>query len=392
MDTVRIAIIGVGNIGSHHAKNISDGKVEGLCLVALCDSCPLVQERLGEQYPEIPIYTDCEEVFAKEKLDSVLIATPHYFHPDIAINAFNAGLHVLTEKPAGVYTKQVMEMNQVAEDSGKIFGIMFNQRTNMLFAKAREIIKSGELGIPKRLVWIVTNWYRTQFYYDSGGWRGSYGGEGGGVLINQAPHNLDLLQWIFGMPETVTAFLGIGRYHNINVEDEANIFMTYESGATATFMTSTGEPCGTNRLEITADKGKMVLEDGKLKIWRLAESEREFCFSEKTEFYQSKSEYEEILQTGEDTAHIGIIQNFTNAILYGEPLLAPGDEGISSLMISNAAYLSHWKGETVTLPFDEDEFYHILKSKSNDYATAESKMELSKNTTNDASTRWQVRW
>ncbi len=222
-------------------------------------------------------FTNAGEMLDSGLVDAVLIALPHYDHPVYAQkNVFERKIHVLTEKPSGVFARQVREMNEAADRSGVKFGIMFNQRTNPIYIKAREIVKSGLLGEPKRLVWIITNWYRTQAYYDSGTWRASWNGEGGGVLLNQAPHNLDLWQWIFGMPKRVRAFCSVGKYHNINVEDDVTIYGEYDNGATATFITTTGEAPGTNRLEISGDCGKIIIEDGRLKWWRLSVPERAF--------------------------------------------------------------------------------------------------------------------
>jgi predicted dehydrogenase len=267
---------------------------------------------------------------------------------------------------------------------------MFNQRTNPLFRKAREIVKSGALGSLKRSVWIITNWYRSQSYYDSGDWRATWSGEGGGVLLNQAPHNLDLWQWICGMPTEITAACDIAKYHSIEVEDDVTLFARYENGATGVFITSTGEYPGTNRLEISGELGKIVLENGKLKWWRLKCSEREVCFSAASNSPSIETEYEEFELSATETGHCLILRNFANAILFGEELLAPGTDGIFELSISNAAYLSSKKKSAVSLPIDGNEFDKLLselcchsKSKQNDN-------EIEKN--ENYSSRWKVNW
>ena len=243
-------------------------------------------------------------------------------------------------------------MNEAASKSGVKFGIMFNQRTNPLYAKARQIVQSGQLGQTKRLVWIITNWYRTQAYYDSGSWRATWGGEGGGVLLNQAPHNLDLWQWIFGMPKRVRAFCNFGKYHKIDVEDDVTIFGEYENGATATFITTTGEAPGTNRLEISGDRGKLVIEDGKLKWWKLSEPEREFCFTSKEGFYNPPTHYEEFCDEIPE-GHPQVLEAFAKSILTDSEMVARGEEGLNSLSISNAAYISAWTDDWAELPTDE---------------------------------------
>ena len=393
MDTVRIGVVGIGNMGSAHAKNIHSGKVEHLHLAAICDIDPKKQEWARENLPGVVIFSDYNEMFKSGLIDAAIVATPHYLHPPIATAALDAGLHVLSEKPAGVFTNQLTEYYEKAKASGKVFGIMFNQRTNPLFQKAREIVQSGELGVRKRLVWIITNWYRNQVYYDSGTWRATWNGEGGGVLLNQAPHNLDLWQWIFGMPKTVRGFCTCGKYHNIEVEDDATIYAEYEDGATATFITTTGDYPGTNRLEITGDRGKIVLENGKLTFWKLPVPEREFCFD--PEGKKPTPEVIEYVPETKETAHIGILQNFTNNILFGEPLLAPGYDGINELTISNAAYLSSWTDSKVTLPIDADKFEELLKEKVKKSIEEQGQKEFTGDISATAGTlidRWSVNW
>lgn len=391
MDKVKVGVIGFGNMGSTHAKHIYGGNIEGMQLVAVCDNDAEKLEKAGSVLPDVKLYSNYEELLKDKEIDAVIIATPHYFHCPIAIAAFKAEKHVLTEKPAGVYTEQILEMNEAAKASGKVFCVMFNQRTNQLFKKAREIVQSGELGELKRIVWIITNWYRTQHYYDSGDWRATWKGEGGGVLINQAPHNLDLMQWICGMPKKVRGFCAEAKYHNIEVEDEANIYAEYENGATACFLTSTGEFPGTNRLEISGDRGKIVIEEGKLKFTKLLVSEREFCFSNSESFARIPSETVVIEQTEKEKAHSGILQNFANCILKGEPLLSPGYEGINEVAIHNAAYLSSWTDKWVELPLDPAVYKAELMKKCAESEIG-AKTAKKHNHNMEYNERWSVRW
>ena len=363
MDQVRFGIIGLGNMGSDHVGWIAGGKVARAELTAICD---LKQDRLEAAQkvcPSAAAYTYYHELLNSGKVDVVLIATPHYLHPVIAKEAFAAGLNVLSEKPAGVYTKAVREMNRAAKESGKLFGIMYNQRTNPLYQKARQLVQSGELGELKRSVWIITDWYRSQASYNSGGWRATWAGEGGGVLLNQCPHNLDLWQWITGMPSRVRASCYVGKYHNIEVEDDVTIYAEYPNGATGSFITTTGECPGTNRLEISGDRGKLVIENNKLTFWRLDVPERKFCFETDKIFGTPKAEVEEFPLEGEIPMHVGILNNYVEALLDGTPLLAPGEEGINGLTISNAAYLSSWENRWVDLPLDEDRYYELLSQR-----------------------------
>lgn len=299
---------------------------------------------------------------SSQTMDAVLIATPHYSHSELAIKAFANGLHVLVEKPAGVFTKQVREMNEAAAKSGKVFGIMYNQRSNPLYQKLRELIVSGELGEIKRVNWIITDWYRSQSYYDSGSWRATWEQEGGGVLINQSPHNIDLLIWTIGMmPSRVRAFCHFGKHRNIEVEDDVTAYMEFANGATGVFITTVGDTPGTNRYEVTGDRGKIVIEDGKLTFWRLRVPESQFNREYKGGFGQPEFWKCEIPVKEEANQHKSITQNFTDAILKGTPLLAPGEEGIQGLTLSNAMHLSTWTDHWVELPINEDLYYEKLQ-------------------------------
>jgi len=392
MKAIRIGIIGVGNMGSAHANCIGNGEIDGMVLAAVCDIDPKRTDKYIESGSEIAVFQNYEELLQSKVIDAVLIAVPHRLHATIAIEALQAGIHVLTEKPVDIRVSQAERLNETAEKSGKVFGIMFNQRTNPLFQKAREIVQSGQLGELKRSVWIVTNWYRAQRYYDSGDWRATWAGEGGGVLMNQAPHNLDLWQWICGMPVSVTGYCDVAKYHKIEVEDDATVLVRYANGATGTFITSTGEYPGTNRLEISGDLGKLVLENGVLKHWKLETSEREICCTSEKGMPKPEYEYSEVIQEGKEPAHKGILQNFANAILYGEELLAPGVEGIRELMISNAAYLSSWKeNKEIVLPFDAAEYDALLAEKQARSVWRDERVQEARESTGYKE-RWQVNW
>lgn len=390
MQKIRLGIIGMGNMGSGHLQNVLDGLCPSVTVTAVSDINPEKLEQVKTKDPSIALFTDTLEMLDSGLIDAALIAVPHYDHPTYAIECFQRNIHVLIEKPAGVYTRQVRIMNEEAEKANVKFGIMFNQRTNPLFAKAREIVQSGALGAPKRLVWIITNWYRTQAYYDSGSWRASWTGEGGGVLLNQAPHNLDLWQWIFGMPKKIRAFCSFGKYHNIDVEDDVTIYGEYENGATAVFITTTGETPGTNRLEITGDLGKLALEEEKLKWWKLAAPEREFCFTVSEGFYVPETTYEEFTQEA-PAGHPIILENFAKSILEDAPMIAPGIEGINSLALSNAAYISSWINDFVELPTDEALFEDHLLRLCREEKLKQKNLKAS-DIHEDLQNRWKVRW
>lgn len=372
MDQVRYGVIGIGNMGSGHVQDLFAERVPHAVLTAVCD---IKQERLDWARSvcgdKVAYFADSHELITSGLVDAIIIATPHYYHPIIGIDAFENGLNVLSEKPIGVYTKKVQEFMEVAKKSGKAFGIMYNQRTDHYYQKMREMVKNGAIGEPKRCLWIITNWYRTQAYYNSGGWRATWSGEGGGVLMNQCPHNIDLWQWIFGMPSAIYATCDYGKYHDIEVEDDVTAIAKYPNGATGMFVTSTGEFPGTNRLEITGSKGKLVYEDGKLMFTENEIDEREFTYGSTAGFASIPCKtYEIEIPEGHGEQHNGIRKNFTNHILYGEELLAPGYEGINGLSIANAMVLSSEKGKWVELPNDGEEFWAMLQEK---IATSKSK-------------------
>ena len=392
MSMIRAAVIGIGNMGTAHANTLYQGKVNGMQLAAVCDSNA---KRLGEcetLFPGVARFASAEELASSGVADAVIVAVPHPMHAKIGMLCLQHGLHTLVEKPIDVSLSQAQKLCETAKASGKIFALMLNQRTNPLFRKAREIVHGGELGELKRSVWIITNWYRTQHYYDSGDWRATWAGEGGGVLLNQAPHNLDLWQWICGMPVSVTAFCDIAKYHHIEVEDDATILTRYANGATGCFITTTGEFPGTNRLEISGTKGKLVLEDGKIKWWKLKIPEDVVRFESDVNFAKIDMDYEELVPEGIETAHLGVLQNYADAINTGAELLSPGYDGVYELTISNAAYLSSWQGNIpVALPLDTALFDRLLKEHAD--ASAYVPGELShKAADGKYSERWQVRW
>lgn len=388
MDCLKVGIIGIGNMGSTHAASIAAGKIRGMKLCSVCDTD---ENKLNvfDTLPNIAKFSDYRSLIDSGIANSIIIATPHYFHPGIAIYALQRGLNVLTEKPAGVRLSDVIRMNEAAKKSTGVFGIMWNQRTNPLFLEAKKIIDDGLLGIPKRLVWLITNWYRTESYYNSASWRATWSGEGGGVLINQAPHNIDIWQWLFGMPKYIRAECFEGKYHDIEVEDDAVIFAEYENGATAQFITSTGEYPGTNRLEITGDRGRILLEGGKLYFTRLFEDERSYCRSAEEGAVPIKTSTFDFSFGDTGSGHNAILQNFAEAVLDGKPLIAPGTDGINEITITNAAYLSSWTGRKIEIPFDYSEFDSLLSDK---IAHSRKKNVTASKSAVDHSERWQVNW
>ena len=369
MKKVKMGIIGCGNMGRTHADSIKAGKIPNMELCAVCDIDERKLEKVSDTYPDVAVFNDVEEMYNSGLIDSVLIAVPHYDHAKYAIMGFDYGLNVLVEKPAGVYTSQVKEMNDAAAKSDKVFGIMYNMRTNPAYRRLKKLVEDGELGHIKRITWIITTWYRPQPYHDSSAWRSTWKGEGGGTLINQNPHQIDLWQWMFGMPDRVYARASYGKFYDIEVEDEVVAMLDYDNGTIGQYITSTGEFPGTNRLEIACDMGRVIVEDngegGKIVFDRNVISEREYNAATKVAFGGPECWKCEIpVDNSSYEQHIGILKNFANAILNGEELIAPGEDGIKGLTISNAIHLSSWTGEEVkTKEFPDDKFYNLLKEK-----------------------------
>ncbi|MCI9257934.1 Gfo/Idh/MocA family protein [Acutalibacter sp.] len=360
MEKVKLGVIGLGNMGSGHTQNILAGKTPEITLAAVADRREARRAWAQDNLPGVPLFTEGSQLIRSGLCDAVLIATPHYQHPTLAQDAFSQDLHVMCEKPAGVYTKAVREMNAAADQSGKVFAMMFNQRTNCLYRKMRQMVQEGQLGQLKRVNWIITDWYRTQIYYDSGDWRATWSGEGGGVLLNQCPHQLDLLQWICGLPQRVQAFCHEGKWHDIEVEDDVTAYLEFPGGATGVFVTTTGDAPGTNRFEVTGTLGKLVCEDGALRFWRLAQDERDFCRTSQEGFQKPDCQEVPIETDGENPQHVGVLNAFAANILRGEPLVADGREGIGGLTLSNAMHLSSWLQKPVDIPFDEELFLQEL--------------------------------
>lgn len=359
MKKVRYGIIGLGNQGSYYLTGLFDkGLVADAEVTAICDINPAKIEHAKAclKNTRAACFADYAALLDSGLCDAVLVETPHYLHPEIVVAALRRGVHALCDKPAGVYTKQVREMNEAAAESGALFAMMFNQRTNCVYRKMREMIAEGKLGALQRVSWTITNWFRTQTYYDSGSWRATWDGEGGGVLINQCPHQLDLVSWIVGeLPVAVHGFCGYGRWHDVEVEDEVTAFFRYASGATGTFVTTTGEAPGANRLEISGTRGKLLCEENQLYFYENCEDSAEFIRKSKAGFEAPACRKIAVETDGQNPQHLGIIRNFTAAILGGEPLFVAGPEGIRGVELMNAIELSGWRGgEEVTLPVDEE--------------------------------------
>jgi predicted dehydrogenase len=347
MRKIRMGIVGLGIMGRRYYTMLR--ALAGVEVTALC-------VRHLDTIDDLPgaKFADYRELFASRQIDAVIIATPHYSHPQVAIEALHHGIHVLVDKPLAVHVADGRRMLAAHCDKALRFGVMFQERSRPLYVTIKAMIQGGVLGEIRRVHWIVTDWFRSQAYYQSSSWRATWKGEGGGLLINQCPHNLDLLQWFVGLPVRVTAHIALGKYHSIEVEDEVNAFLEYHSGATGVFIASTGEAPGTNRLEIAGEKGKLVLEQGKLTLFENAIETSVFSRTTPDLFARPPYQAREIAVDGAGEGHAGVLKNFRDAILDGVPLLAPAEEALASLELGNAMLLSGLLQRPVDMPLDAE--------------------------------------
>ncbi len=359
--SVRLAIVGLGNMGSSHCKLVQS--IHGLELVAACDIDPDRLTKITERY-DIAGFSNHKDLLKSKRCDAVLIATPHYDHTTIGIAALQAGYHVMVEKPVSVHKADAQKLIAAHTNKDQVFAAMFNQRTNPGYQLIKNMIENGELGSVRRVQWTITDWFRSQAYYDSGGWRATWAGEGGGVLLNQCPHQLDLLQWLFGMPVLLRSFCHLGKTHNIEVEDEVTTYLEYENGVTGVFITTTGEAPGINRLEIAAENGQLIYvpTDEVIRFSRNAIPVSQ-AIRENPGFTRPDLTERVLTVDGTGGQHRAVLENFAAAILTGSPLLAPAKEGINSVELANAMLLSGWTGKTIELPINARHYANQLKKR-----------------------------
>jgi len=359
LKNIRLGIIGIGNMGSAHSRMVSEGKVPGMELAAIADVLP----EKAEMFPEATYFSSGKELIESGKVDAVIIATPHYDHTTLGIAALNAGLHVLVEKPISVHKADCEKLIAAHTDKNLVFAAMFNQRTDPRYVKLKKMIDAGEFGKINRVQWTITDWFRTEHYYASGGWRATWKGEGGGVLLNQCPHQLDLWQWLFGVPSSVRAHIEIGRFHDIEVEDDVTAYMRYDNGMSGVFITTTGEAPGTNRLEIASERGRIIVEGQTIRWTRNEQETTAFSATTDKGFATPERWNIEIPFNDNGEQHLGIMKNFANTILKGEKLIAPAAEGIHSVELAGAMIYSGTNDCTVHMPLDAAAYESMLMDK-----------------------------
>ncbi len=349
MTSVRIGIIGMGNIGKHHATYLLEGKVPRAQLTAVCSTSP---DKLADYATKgVKVFGDALELIRSKTVDAVIIATPHYQHTTLGIAAFEAGLHVMVEKPISAHKADAERLIAAHQKNPQLqFAGMFQLRVEPRYEKIRALIRKGDLGEIVRVNWVNTDWFRGEAYYTSSAWRATWKGEGGGVLLNQCLHNLDVLQWLLGMPARVRGFCQLGRFHQIEVEDNVTAYLEWPNRATGVFVSSTGEAPGANRFEIVGTRGTLILEHGKLHFTRNAADMIEFSRTAKSGFTKPDATTEEIPFAKAANQHASLMQNYIAAIFDGAPLIAPGADGLNSVELANAMVYSSLQNETVELP------------------------------------------
>lgn len=357
-ETVRLGVIGLGNIAKQHIDNVRSGQVADCEIAALCSRSP---SELATEI-DVPHFTDYRELIASGHCDAVLVATPTFSHFDIGAAALEAGLHVMMEKPIGMSVKEGEDLLALQPD-GQIFALMLNQRTDPLFVTMRDLIEQGTLGEICRTQWTMTNWFRPEIYFQVSDWRATWRGEGGGLLVNQCIHNLDIFQWLCGMPRSVRAFCRFGRYHDIEVEDEATAYFEYDNGASGVFIGSTGEAPGVNRLDIVGDKGALKFDGERLLLSENEQATSQFSRETRDMFGLPESSVSEITPDRAGNQHAAVLGNFTSAILDNERLIAPAVEGINSLALANSMLLSTWENEAIALPLDKNRYQEALEQR-----------------------------
>ena len=352
---LRLGIVGLGNIARQHLDTVRAGAVPGCAVAALCS-----RTAPGEAASGLPHFTDYRALVDSGLCDAVLVASPTYTHREVGEYALRAGLHVLMEKPLGLSVREGEHLLAQAVP-GQVFGLMLNQRADPLFGRMREIIAAGELGPLVRVQWTMTHWFRPDIYYQASDWRATWRGEGGGLLLNQCIHNLDILQWLCGMPRRIRAFCHFGKFHDIEVEDEATAYMEFDRGLTGMFVGSTGEAPGSNRLEIVGDRGGLCFDGERLLMSRNAPGAAQYSRETKDMFGMPATSVEDITPARTMNQHARVLGNFVEAIVDGTPLIATAEEGLDALALANGMLLSTWQGRAIDLPLDSDAYQALLE-------------------------------
>ncbi len=373
MKKVRYGIIGVGVQGKKYADLIQSGKMENSVLTALCTTSEEKKTKLEDEYQDVSVFLDYKDMIKSKEVDAIITTCPSQYHTEIARNALVMGVSVLNEKPAGINSRQVSNLNAIYKrfksKNNVSYGLVFNQRTNTIYQEIKKIIETKQLGDFRRINWIQNSWYRPKEYYESGFWRAKYSQEGGGLIINQAQHTLDLFYYMVGLPKKVFAKTLLGYQRDITTDSDVSVIFEYENGATGNYVSCTHDMMGTDRLEIDLSGGKIIVENEQCTIYTFFKDEKEVNLT------YSNAEYKNIenifidkkiitnQNNAPDKQYLMIIENFSNNILNGEPLIADGLDSGFSVQMSDAINLSNYYGKELTIPVDEDDYLKFLAGK-----------------------------
>ena len=364
-DHIRFGVIGVGVMGGMHADILTNDDDPRFSLAAIADIDTAKARKVGAK-ADVPWFATGEEMIASGLCDAVIVATPHYWHAPLTIRAARTGLHVMCEKPLSSTVGHARAMITECKKRKVKLGVMLHQRARADMTTVKKLIDSGAIGEVFRAQLICSNWFRTQAYYDSGAWRGTWDGEGGGVLINQAPHHLDLYQWIAGMPKKVLGLIST-RCHKIEVEDCANFLLDYEDGKVGYIYTTTAEEPGYEEFMICGDKGTIVIGDEGVKLGKLAMPVSQHIFASGDAGAggaEQGIEWTTVEPEGPSGGHIDVTRGFVEWILTGKKPFdfADGKQALNELELSNAMHLAGYRNKVVALPVDAAEMERLMSS------------------------------
>jgi predicted dehydrogenase len=351
-----MGIIGLGAMGKSHAEIAAT--TEEMCLKAVCDSDPSVAKSIAEK-TGARAFRNAADLIGSCMVDAVIVAVPHPFHARLAISALEAGLGVLCEKPMAVTVMEADRMLEAAQRTKAPLSIMFQHRSNGIFQTAKRIIDEGRLGTLYRTC-LISTCFRSQAYYDSASWRATWAGEGGGVTINQAPHDLDMFTWLGGLPGLVRA-RSATRRHDIECEDEVSAILEYPSGAEGYLHFSTNEVPGQNLMEFRGETGRLIIEGGKIRLETSRQGIQEFNDQTRDMWGCPAFAPEDVDPDPTPSSHARIITNFVRHMLKGEPLLMPPEEGLRSMEMINALILGGRTGEPVSIPVDRTRYERFME-------------------------------
>ena len=383
------AVIGVGRMGTVHAMNLYFRRVRGARLYAVCDTDPAALAKAAKRFPRAKRFSDVGSLLSDGKVEAVVIATPHYAHADIAVACLEKGVHVLVEKPLSVTAADARRVIDASKRNPKtVAAVMLNQRTNPLYKRARRLVRSGKLGEIQRAQFVVTGWYRSQAYYNQGGWRASICGEGGGTLINQCVHQLDIMQWVLGMPDTVSAEM-FTKGRDIFTENDVTAVFGYGRDVRCAFFATTHQLHRPDTLETTGTHGTHATANLRMTVEMFRKDEREVN-AETVKGYGRTGGYKlryghkagfalGILKGGQQK---NILVNFAAAIAGRKKLISPIEDGLASVEIINAVYAGGWTGKKAKIPFDAEEYKALLNEKREEEIAAKAHADYAADTDN----------